>query len=119
MTVIPSQFGILSNLMNAAELRQRVIGQNIANVNTPGYHRQDVAFEEALARQLIQGGKSDAGGLRPDIYEVEGLPFRADGNNVDVDKEMGQLNKNALLYQTYAQVLASKMAMMRSAITGQ
>ena len=47
MTVTPSQFGILSKLLDATELRQRVISQNTANVNTPGYLRRDVAFEDA------------------------------------------------------------------------
>ena len=52
------------------------------------------------------------------IREAGGAAVRADGNNVDIDREMGALNRNALIYQTYAQVLASRLATMRSAITG-
>ena len=118
MTVIPSQFDMLSKLLDAAELRHRVISQNVANVNTPGYRRLDVDFEAMLARRLA-GSSGDISDVEPEIREAAGQPGRADGNTVDIDQEMGQLNKNALLYQTYAQVLASKLAMMRSAITGQ
>jgi flagellar basal-body rod protein FlgB len=118
MAVTPSHFGTLWQLLDATGLRHQVISQNVANVNTPGYHRMEVAFEQQFAEQLQQG-KLDFNGIHPEVYEVEGLTERADGNNVDIDKEMGQLNKNALLYQTYGQVLASKLAMMRSAITGQ
>ena len=119
MTVIPSQLGLLSKLMDAAQLRQQVIAQNVANVNTPGYHRLDVAFEDILAERLEGQNPADLGDLAPVVRAMEGLPERADGNNVDMDMEMGQLSKNALLYQTYAQILASQLATMRSAITGQ
>ena len=41
-----------------------------------------------------------------------------DGNNVDIDFEMGQLSKNSLQYKVYAQILAMQLAQMRSAISG-
>ena len=50
MNVTPAQFDILAQLLDVSELRHRVLSQNIANVNTPGYHRLDVSFEDALAR---------------------------------------------------------------------
>ncbi len=118
MNVTVSQFDLLNKLLDASELRHRVISQNVANVNTPGYHRLAVSFEEELADRLRSAGDVNIDGMTPSVYEEQGLIVRADGNNVDIDKEMGQLNKNALLYQTYAQVLASRLSMMRSAITG-
>ncbi len=118
MNVTPSQFALLGKLLESGALRQRVISQNLANVNTPGYHRQDVSFEQKLARMLENQSGAGISGIEPTVYEVAGLPERADGNNVDIDIEMGQLNKNSLLYQTYSQVLASKLSMLRSAITG-
>ena len=50
--------------------------------------------------------------------ERKGGAERADGNNVDVDAELGRLQKNALLYNAYSQILASRIASMRSAISG-
>ena len=119
MGVTPSQFGMLRQLLDTAELRHRVISQNVANVNTPGYTRLDVEFEAELAERLQSLGAENIHEISPEVREDQVSPRRADGNNVDIDKEMGQLNKNALLYQTYSQVMASKLAMMRSAITGQ
>ena len=50
---------------------------------------------------------------------VEGLgPERVDGNTVDIDREMNDLTKNALLYQAAMQVLANRMAALRSAVSG-
>ncbi len=118
MSVTPSQFDVLSKLLDAAQLQHRVIGQNIANVNTPGYRTRAVSFEELLTETLANS--ADAGAkLEPRVQEVGGLRVRTDGNNVDIDREMGQLSKNSLFYQTYSQLLASKLSLMRSAITGQ
>ena len=118
MNIKPNQFDILTKLLNASEMRHQVISENLANVNTPGYHRLDVTFEENLARLLQRSSEPDVSGLKPEVSEVQGLPERVDGNNVDMDKEIGYLSKNAMLHETFSQVLASKLSMMRSAITG-
>lgn len=118
MSVKPAQFDMLRELLSAADMRYQVISQNVANVNTPGYKRQDVDFQGLLAKALADADGNDLGEMQARVYEVGGLAARADGNTVDIDLEMGQLSKNALMYQTYAQVLASNLAMMRSAISG-
>lgn len=114
----PSAFGIdvLRRLMDASALRHQVISQNVANVNTPGYRRLAVEFEDELAKVLgSPGGSPDA--VIPKVV-VEDRAERVDGNTVDLDREMGDLNKNTLLFQAAAQVAASRFAAMRSAISG-
>jgi flagellar basal-body rod protein FlgB len=118
MSVKPAQFDMLHELLNTAQTRHQVISRNVANVNTPGYKRQEVDFRDLLAKVLAGGDGNNLGEVRTRVVEQGGLPERADGNNVDMDIEMGQLSKNALMYQTYAQVLSSNLAMMRSAIMG-
>ena len=103
--------------MDAAELRHRVISHNLANVNTPGYRRLDVNFEQVMAEQTASkstGGRATA----PEVIEEEGLAVRADGNNVDIDREVGELNQNAMLFQTYSQLLSSQFDMLRRATRG-
>jgi flagellar basal-body rod protein FlgB len=117
MGVNVSHIELLSQLLDVASLRHRVIAQNIANVNTPGYHRLDVAFDDAFA-QAMKGGSSKHTPVTPHVITDQTAPERADGNNVDIDIEMGNLNKNSLLYNTYAQILSNQLATMRSAITG-
>jgi flagellar basal-body rod protein FlgB len=109
----------LPALMDAAQLRQRVISQNLANVNTPGYQRLDVEFEEALAKEVKEQQESGRTGMSEVTAKIvvdESASVRADGNNVDVDRELGQLNKNAMLFQMYSQLLQSQFASMRRAI---
>jgi flagellar basal-body rod protein FlgB len=114
----PDQIDLLSKMLDAAELRHRVIAQNVANANTPGYRRQEVRFEDALAHCLEHGGERAVKGVQPSIVDAGGEAVRPDGNTVDMDEEMGQLNKNAILYKIYAQLLATQISSMRSAITG-
>ena len=117
MTVTDPQIDLLVRLLDAATLRHQTIAQNVANASTPGYHRQEVEFEESLIRQLAERGTSAGWDVAPKIVTRSG-DEKPDGNNVDVDLEMGNLNKNALLYSTYVQILSHKLALMRSAISG-
>jgi flagellar basal-body rod protein FlgB len=107
---------LLPRFVEATNLRLRVLAMNVANVNTPGYQRLDVDFEGSLQRQISQGGQAST--VRPRVVEGGGGVARADGNNVDIDREMGRLTKNALLHTLYAQLQSGNMARMRSALTG-
>ncbi|MCA9061141.1 MAG: flagellar basal body rod protein FlgB [Planctomycetaceae bacterium] len=116
MQSLNSQIDLLGRLINASDLRQKVISQNIANVNTPNYHRLDVEFESLLAQELQQQGT--AAEASPVIAETIGLTARSDGNNVDIDQEIGHLNKNALMQQVYLHLLRSELAEMKMAMKG-
>ena len=97
-------------------LRHQVIAQNVANVNTPGYHRLDVAFEDQLKEVMHAGGSPLK--VQPRVVAGTGGTERPDGNNVDIDQEMGELTKNALLFNAFSQLLTSRIGQMRSAISG-
>ena len=116
MNVKPSQFDMLASLVDASTLRHRVLASNVANVNTPGYRRLDVNFEGVLAKQIRRRGKVDLDSARPKIFEDDTSPSRRDGNNVDIDTEMGSISKNTLLHNTYLQIIAAKIASMELAI---
>ncbi len=119
MSVIPSQFDLIRNLLDATAARQRVTSQNIANVNTPGYKAQEVNFEDQLARALDRpGDSSENRDLAPEVRFQDGLVERLDGNNVDIDRELGRSQKNALLHNAYVRILSTKINTMRSAISG-
>lgn len=118
MAVIPSQFDMLAKLTDVTQLRQQVLAQNVANVNTPGYRRLDVQFEEVFAEQFSRRADSPTIAPQAQVVEDENAPARLDGNNVEIDLEMMRLNKNTLLGNTYLQLLATKLAMMKRAVSG-
>ncbi|MGD9856572.1 MAG: flagellar basal body rod protein FlgB [Planctomycetaceae bacterium] len=117
MNILPDQSVLLTKLMDVSELRHSVISHNLANVNTPGYHRLEVAFGE-MFEEVQQSDQPGQVNLLPTVREEEGLQARADGNNVDIDREAVQLEKNALSYQAYLQILTAQVNMMRKAVEG-
>jgi flagellar basal-body rod protein FlgB len=88
--------------------RQRQAAANIANADTPGYRTRDLDFESELRRQ--------SGVFRPVVREVEDLPVKNDGNNVSLDREARLLAENALRFNVAANLLRSRIRMVRSAI---
>ncbi|WP_171470421.1 flagellar basal body rod protein FlgB [Frigoriglobus tundricola] len=112
-----SRLHILQQVMDAAALRHRVIAQNVANVNTPGYRRQEVVFEAEMARALAGTGGPAAVNVKPYVVVADG-PERVDGNTVDLNREMNDLNKNFLLYEAAAQIITSRVTSLKAAIAG-
>ena len=111
-----SQVDLLSKLLQQSEQKQKVVSQNIANVNTPGYKSLDAKFVDAL-ESASKSDKSGNGKLL--LVQTSGLVEREDGNNVNLDKEMGDLTKNAIEFETFTNLLVAKFSLLRSAITGQ
>ncbi|WP_145418994.1 flagellar basal body rod protein FlgB [Planctomycetes bacterium K23_9] len=120
MTGIFSQLNSLNHALQGTQENHRVLSQNIANYNTPGYKTQRLDFDQLMS-QLQAAGKSpdEAAKLiaQAPVEEAQGLAERVDGNNVDLEREVSELKKNALTSQAYTQLMASKLAMMRRAIS--
>jgi len=109
----------LEKAMSGASLRQDLIANNLANVNTPGYQRVDVDFHSALAAALDQGDTTsqiDAVTFTP-TQDTSGAT-RLDGSTVDVDREMAALSENSLDYQTLVATLRTRFMMLQNVING-
>ncbi|MDB5311711.1 MAG: flgB [Gemmataceae bacterium] len=111
------RFELLSQILDTSSLRHRVIAQNVANVNTPGYRRLEVGFETDLAKAMGSRPGEEALRVRPRVVVADG-PEQVDGNTVDIDREMNDLARNALLYEAAAQIMTSRLASLRAAIAG-
>ncbi len=115
-------------------MRQEVIANNIANVNTPNFKKSNVEFEEMLAREIY--GEEPDGKLKlarthdkhlpyeplkfhaePKIVPDESTVMRVDDNNVDIDIEMASLAKNQLYYNALVTEFSGHVTRMRNAIT--
>lgn len=111
----------LSKTLDASAARQKTIANNIANVETPGYKRRCVSFEEELKRVLDRKNPNQVReGLRSltPTTEIDALsPSRADGNNVNIDVEISDLAKTSLKYRAAAVLLGGKTGMLRAAIS--
>jgi len=109
---------MLNKLLDATTVRQEVLADNLANVDTPGFVRQDVRFKEALSSAMKSGSISAIKQTKPEIYNDEVSPARPDGNNVSMQLEMGEMMENEMLYQFSTKLISSKYNGIIRAIKG-
>ena len=112
MNITPNHFSLLQRAMDYAALNQRVVSQNMANVNTPGYESVEVQLRGGAESLLEVDDKADPF----EVVHTGDPKGRNDRNNVDLDREIGKLNKTALLFKTFNQLLTNRLSQMRSAI---
>lgn len=115
---------VLNRAAGASWKRNKVISNNIANVNTPGYKRKDVEFESHLMAALSGSGSLDErvgsarlNNLQGRIYtDNANLSYRLDGNNVDIDTESANLAKNQIRYYTLLDSMTQEFNRIRSVL---
>ena len=100
---------VLNRAADAAWQRNEAISNNIANVDTPGYKRQDVAFESVLQQALGNNryqsmddkvANVNLSRLRGRAYvDYANYSYRLDGNNEDIENDNVMLAENQLKYQ--------------------
>ncbi|HEX4342869.1 MAG TPA: flagellar basal body rod protein FlgB [Verrucomicrobiae bacterium] len=107
--------------LDAVALRQDALASNIANLETPGYKRIDLApsFQTELARASAAGDASQISELQPTLaQDTTATAVGPDGNNVSLENEMLQMNQNTLLQTLETQLVSNNLSKMRLAITG-
>ncbi len=110
---------IMNQALNASWLRNELISENIANNDTPGYKRKDVAFESFLqtALQTEQPKEMLIEQIEPQIYvDNQHMKLRLDGNNVNVETEMVEMKKNAIRYEVLADSVRFNFNRLRTVI---
>ena len=95
--------------LDVVALRQEAIAGNIANLETPGYQRMDIAptFQAQLAS------------LNPTLApDPTALPNGRDGNTVSLERELMLMSQNTLTNALETQLVAGTFLKLRTAITG-
>ncbi|MGQ0825055.1 MAG: flagellar basal body rod protein FlgB [Actinomycetota bacterium] len=99
--------------MDGLAARQRVIAENLANVDTPGYLAGRISFEDNLRLALEKHGTTDGA----ELASGRSLdPTRMNGNNVNVDDENVSLIETGLRFQLAAESMNSKFRLLRLSI---
>jgi len=102
--------------LKAEGVRQQAIAHNVSNMNTPGFRRSDIHFEDILAKAIESGGRIDTSDIKPEFYEPKTTPLKADGNDVSLDSEVGAMVKNSLRHRTFMMLLKKKYSQFAAAI---
>ena len=120
------QVDLLERGLNISTQRNALIASNVANVDTPGYKSQDLAFTQALDGETnrLALRRTDprhlpaetGAGAGNEVVEST-APARADGNNVNIEDEMIKLSQNTMDYNISVQLLAKRLNSLKSVVT--
>lgn len=126
-------FQRLQGALNASNVRQRTIADNVANADTPYFKRSNVSFEEILQQQMdgditvLRGKVTDSRHFvigpsssipTPVVNLDHSTSMNNNQNNVDIDREMSLLADNQLRYSAYIQQVNEQIKMMRVSVEG-
>lgn len=126
-TNIYNYVNILDKAADAANLRNELLANNIANVSTPNYKRKDLNFEDLLQAELggerslttaVKKANKDLSILDPMVYtDNASLSYRIDGNNVDINTEEAYLAQNQIKYQALVDLMSQEFARYKSVLS--
>lgn len=107
-------------------MRQQTISNNLANIDTPGYHAQTVDFEQIVQRAINSNGSikmaaTNSAHLGSTSAQTKfmttarpGGTERADQNNVDIDTELLQMTETGIQYQAVSQEISKKLQLLKT-----
>ena len=117
---------VLTKAADASWTRESVINNNIANVSTVGYKRQDIDFQSVLREELgnckhksldNKINELNISDLNAQIYtDSANYSYRLDGNNVDIDTENVELASEQIRYDALVTSINSEFSRMRAAL---
>lgn len=118
---------VLDKAADASFVRNELINNNIANVDTPDFKRKDIVFESYLQKSLSGFGSLDrkVENLNGSLSSVNGsvytdfkmLDYRKDGNNVDISTESGYLAENQIRYYSLLDSMSQEFSRIKTALT--
>ncbi len=116
-------YQLARKLIDSVVLRQEAIASNIANAETPGYRRLDVApdFAQQLKASLANGELGTSGqNLKPQLMEdPTARSLRPDGNSVEIERELLAMNQNMVQHEYLTDIVSNNLKQLKIAITGQ
>ena len=110
--VIDPTMQAIQTSLDGLAARQRIIAQNLANSETPGYVAQNVNFEDSL-RSAMSAGDPSATTISTSNSSDPTLP---NGNNVNVDAETVSLVDTGLRYQLATQSMNNEFSILRTSL---
>jgi len=103
-------------------MRQEAIASNIANAETPGYHRLDIApdFAQQLKARVAAGDfAATADQIKPQLAEdLTARSLRPDGNTVEIERELLAMNNNMVQHEFLTELISGNLKQLKMAISG-
>jgi flagellar basal-body rod protein FlgB len=114
---------VLATALDGVTLRQSVIADNIANVDTPGFRATSVDFETQLKAAISDGTfLREQGAAGTDDVTATTIPtdtpVGANGNNVDLRKETMAAVQSQFQYQILTRAVNDRFNLVKTAVAG-
>jgi flagellar basal-body rod protein FlgB len=124
---------LLERSLDLRSLNQRVLASNIANMDTPNYKAVELVVEEEMNRKQEFNPGLSLARTHVNHFPPKNIPrspinfkaakapdfsLRGDGNTVDIDRTLGKLAQNTLLYNAASQLISNKFKGLKNAIKG-
>jgi flagellar basal-body rod protein FlgB len=115
---------VLEQFAQFTDARQNVLGEDIANVDTPNYVQKDMSldqFQQVLSERVQQENSAAPGSVRFDDISTDiqnpanGILFH-DGNNRSMEQLMSEQAKNALMHNLAIELLKNQYSQLETAI---
>ena len=133
--IFRTTISLLEKSLNLRSLQHRVLASNIANMDTPNYKAVELDVAEEMNKNRQQGtspgiqltrtrathlpvNTNPTDAVKIKIAKSPKFSLRGDGNTVDLDRTMGKVANNTLLYRTSAQLISRKFRGLKNAIKG-
>jgi flagellar basal-body rod protein FlgB len=107
-----SAIGAIQASLDGLAARERIIAQNLANADTPGYVAGRVDFESSLRKALASGDPTD---FSIDTSSST-APRNLNGNNVSVDAESVALTDTALHFQLMTEAMNNQFHLLHESM---
>ena len=104
-------FGKVTLMMDLISQRQRALGSNLANMDTPGYVRRDVSFGDYLSSMNSPLETKLSEKLGP-----SGVIDERRGEEIDPANELMELQQNSLLYTMATRRMSNIITQMKTVI---
>jgi flagellar basal-body rod protein FlgB len=126
--IFSSTFSSLENAIGYASQKQKVISDNIANVDTPNYKAKDVSFKNVLSDAVNSQFSTKITDPRDFSFDTSSQPYtvttqqnvdyNSNGNSVDIDKEMSNMATNQIYYNTLVSRMSDEFQTLQMVIKG-
>jgi flagellar basal-body rod protein FlgB len=126
--IFSSTFSSLENAIGYASQKQKVISDNIANVDTPNYKAKDVSFKNVLSDAVNSRFSTKITDPRDFSFDTSSQPYtvttqqnvdyNSNGNSVDIDKEMSNMATNQIYYNTLVSRMSDEFQTLQMVIKG-
>jgi flagellar basal-body rod protein FlgB len=107
---------LLSKLLDLTSTTNKVLANNIANANTPGFKKYDVSFQKELVKAVESKDINKIKAVQEKITLSRDKSTRKDGNNVDLDKELVSFYHMSDRHNLYLELLSKKFKGLIAAI---